>query len=193
MNPYANIKEDIEKCLDILRQGGVILYPTDTIWGLGCDATNEAAIEKVYKIKQRSDSKAMLVLLENENLLPSYINEVPEIAWDLIDVGEKPLTIIYPGAKNLAPNLIAEDGSIGIRITREEFTARLIQKFRKPIVSTSANISGEPAPANFGEITEKVKMSVDYIVQYRQDDYSRSSSSGIIKLDVTGQFQIIRK
>lgn len=193
MNPYANIKEDIEKCLDILRQGGVILYPTDTIWGLGCDATNEAAIEKVYKIKQRSDSKAMLVLLENENLLPSYIKEVPEIAWDLIDVGEKPLTIIYPGAKNLAPNLIAEDGSIGIRITREEFTARLIQKFRKPIVSTSANISGEPAPANFGEITEKVKMSVDYIVQYRQDDYSRSSSSGIIKLDVTGQFQIIRK
>ena len=153
MNPYTNIKEDIEKCLDILRQGGVILYPTDTIWGLGCDATNEAAIEKVYKIKQRSDSKAMLVLLENENLLPSYIKEVPEIAWDLIDVGEKPLTIIYPGAKNLAPNLIAEDGSIGIRITREEFTARLIQKFRKPIVSTSANISGEPAPANFGEIT----------------------------------------
>lgn len=193
MNPYANIKEDIEKCLDILRQGGVILYPTDTIWGLGCDATNGAAIEKVYKIKQRSDSKAMLVLLENENLLPSYIKEVPEIAWDLIDVGEKPLTIIYPGAKNLAPNLIAEDGSIGIRITREEFTARLIQKFRKPIVSTSANISGEPAPGNFGEITEKVKMSVDYIVQYRQDDYSRSSSSGIIKLDVTGQFQIIRK
>ena len=154
MNPYTNIKEDIEKCLDILRQGGVILYPTDTIWGLGCDATNGAAIEKVYKIKQRSDSKAMLVLLENENLLPSYIKEVPEIAWDLIDVGEKPLTIIYPGAKNLAPNLIAEDGSIGIRITREEFTARLIQKFRKPIVSTSANISGEPAPANFGEITE---------------------------------------
>ena len=193
MNPYANIKEDIEKCLDILRQGGVILYPTDTIWGLGCDATNGAAIEKVYKIKQRSDSKAMLVLLENENLLPSYIKEVPEIAWDLIDVGEKPLTIIYPGAKNLAPNLIAEDGSIGIRITREEFTARLIQKFRKPIVSTSANISGEPAPGNFGEITEKVKMSVDYIVKYRQDDYSRSSSSGIIKLDVTGQFQIIRK
>jgi L-threonylcarbamoyladenylate synthase len=185
--------EDIKKALEVLKGGGVILYPTDTIWGIGCDATNPEAVSKVYKIKQREDSKSMLVLMENPNLITSYIDEMPEVAWDLIDVAEKPLTIIYPGAKNLAPNLVASDKSIGIRITSEKFTQNLIQRFRKPIVSTSANISGQPAPANFDEISEEVKSQVDYIVNYRQDDITKATSSGIIKLGVGGEIQIIRK
>lgn len=185
--------DDINQALDILRKGGVILYPTDTIWGIGCDATNREAVSKVYKIKQREDSKSMLVLLENPNLIASYVDEVPEVAWDLVDVAGKPLTIIYPGAKNLALNLVAPDNSIGIRITTEKFTRSLIQQFRKPIVSTSANISGDPAPSIFDEISEEIKSAVDYVVNYRQGDYSKASPSGIIKLGVGGEIQIIRK
>jgi L-threonylcarbamoyladenylate synthase len=185
--------EDIAKALEVLRAGGVILYPTDTIWGIGCDATNSSAVKRIYEIKQREDAKGMLILLENPNLLNSYISEVPEIAWDLIEVTDNPLTIIYPGAKNLANNLLANDRSIGIRITNEPFTQQLIQRFRKPVVSTSANISGQKSPQNFGEISEEVKRSVDYIVNYRQDDLSRSNPSGIIKLGVGGQIEIIRK
>jgi L-threonylcarbamoyladenylate synthase len=185
--------DDIVKAIEVLRSGGVILYPTDTIWGLGCDATNPAAVKRIYEIKQREDAKSMLILMENPNLLNSYIAEVPEIAWDLIEVAESPLTIIYPGAKNLAHNLLANDGSIGIRITNEAFTQQLIQRFRKPVVSTSANISGQKSPLNFVEISDEIKKSVDYIVSYRQDDLSRSNPSGIIKLGVGGQIEIIRK
>jgi len=188
-----DFRDDIKQALVTLNGGGVILYPTDTIWGIGCDATNPEAVSRIYKIKQREDSKSMLVLLENPNLIRSYVDEVPEIAWDLIDVADKPLTIIYPGAKNLASNLVASDKSIGIRITSEIFTQRLIQRFRKPIVSTSANISGQPAPANFDEISEEVKSAVDYVVKYRQDDYSKATPSGIIKLGGGGQIEIIRK
>ena len=139
-----------------MREGGVILYPTDTIWGIGCDATNEEAVRRVYEIKQRSDSKAMLVLVDSTAKVDFYVEDVPEIAWDLIDVTDKPLTIIYSGARNLAPNLLAEDGSVGIRVTDEEFSKRLCQQFRKAIVSTSANISGQPSPGNFSEISEEV-------------------------------------
>ena len=185
--------EDLIKAVEVLRSGGVILYPTDTIWGIGCDATNPAAVKRIYEIKQRQDSKSMLVLMENPNLLNSYITEVPEIAWDLIEVAESPLTIIYPGAKNLAANLLASDGSIGIRITNEAFTQQLIQRFRKPVVSTSANISGQKSPQNFAEISDEIKRSVDYMVTFRQDDLSRSTPSGIIKLGVGGQIEIIRK
>lgn len=185
--------DDIVKAIEVLRSGGVILYPTDTIWGLGCDATNPAAVKRIYEIKQREDAKSMLILMENPNLLNSYIAEVPEIAWDLIEVAESPLTIIYPGAKNIASNLLANDGSIGIRITNEAFTQQLIQRFRKPVVSTSANISGQKSPLNFVEISDEIKKSVDYIVSYRQDDLSRSNPSGIIKLGVGGQIEIIRK
>ena len=185
--------EDIAKALEVLRAGGVILYPTDTIWGIGCDATNSSAVKRIYEIKQREDAKGMLILLENPNQLNSYISEVPEIAWDLIEVTDNPLTIIYPGAKNLANNLLANDRSIGIRITNEPFTQQLIQRFRKPVVSTSANISGQKSPQNFGEISEEIRRSVDYIVNYRQDDLSRSNPSGIIKLGVGGQIEIIRK
>ncbi len=184
---------DIIKAVEVLRSGGIILYPTDTIWGIGCDATNITAVKRIYEIKQRQDTKSMLVLMENPNLLNSYIGEVPEIARELIEVADTPLTIIYPGAKNLASNLLANDGSIGIRITNEPFTQQLIQRFRKPIVSTSANISGQKTPHNFAEITDDIKKSVDYIVEYRQDDLTRSKPSGIIKLGVGGQIEIIRK
>ena len=187
------MEEDIKKALEVLRNGGVILYPTDTIWGMGCDATNEEAAAKIYAIKKRSDSKSMLVLMENINLLERYVEEVPAIAYDLIEVTDKPMTIIYPGARNLAKNLIAEDGTIGIRITSENFTRQLIQRFRKPVVSTSANISGEPSPATFADISEEIKAAADYVVKYRQDDLTPASPSGIIKLGVGGQIEILRK
>jgi len=185
--------DDIVKAVEVLRSGGIILYPTDTIWGIGCDATNAAAVKRIYEIKQRQDTKSMLVLMENPNLLNSYISEVPEIAWELIEVADTPLTIIYPGAKNLATNLIAKDGSIGIRITNEAFTQQLIQRFRKPVVSTSANISEQISPRNFAEISDEIKKSVDFIVNFRQNDLSRSNPSGIIKLGVGGQIEVIRK
>jgi L-threonylcarbamoyladenylate synthase len=185
-------QEDLKKALEVLRQGGVILYPTDTIWGLGCDATNPASIKRIFEIKKREDTKSMLVLIENPNMLNSYVREVPEVAWQLIEVADKPLTIIYPGAKNLAGNLIASDGSVGIRVTSELFTEHLIQRLRRPIVSTSANLSGKPSPQNFGEIEEEIKSSVDYVVQYRQDEKTRILPSSIIKLGTGGQIQIIR-
>jgi len=187
------MEEDLKKALEVLRNGGIILYPTDTIWGLGCDATNEEAAAKIYAIKKRSDSKSMLVLMENVNLLERYVEEVPAIAYDLIEVADKPMTIIYPGARNLAKNLIAADGTIGIRITSETFTRQLIQRFRKPVVSTSANRSGEPSPATFADISEEIKASADYVVNYRQDDSMPASPSSIIKLGVGGQVEILRK
>ena len=188
----ADFRDDLIKALAVLREGGVILYPTDTVWGIGCDATNPTAVQKIYKIKQREDTKSMLILMENSNLLNAYIDEVPEIAWELIDVTDKPLTIIYPGAKNLAPNLIAPDGSIGIRITGEAFTQQLIQRFRKPIVSTSANISGLKTPQNFSEISDDIINAVDHVVKYRQEDLSKSAPSSILKLGRGGQIEIIR-
>jgi L-threonylcarbamoyladenylate synthase len=183
--------DDIKKALEVLKNGGVILYPTDTIWGIGCDATNEEAVQRIYQIKKRANTKSMLVLMENPALLDRYINEVPEIAWDLVEVAATPLTVIYPGAKNLAKNLIAEDGSIGIRFTKEAFTSQLIQRFRKPIVSTSANISGLPAPKNFLEISDEIISGVDYVVKYRQDDVISATPSSIIKWE-NGALQIIR-
>ncbi|MEI7524115.1 MAG: L-threonylcarbamoyladenylate synthase [Mariniphaga sp.] len=188
-----SFNDDIVKAVEVLRSGGIILYPTDTIWGIGCDATNPEAVSRIYEIKQRVDAKSMLILMENPNLLNSYISEVPEIAWDLIEVADTPLTIIYPGAKNLATNLFAADGSIGIRITSEPFTQQLIQRFRKPVVSTSANISGQKSPQNFSEISGEILRLMDYVVEYRQDDQSRSNPSGIIKLGVGGQIEVIRK
>lgn len=185
--------EDIKKALEVLKNGGIILYPTDTIWGIGCDATNEEAVQRIYQVKKRADSKSMLVLMENPALLDRYVDEVPEVAWDLIEVATTPLTVIYPGAKNLAKNLVAEDGSIGIRFTKEAFTSQLLQRFRRPIVSTSANISGEKPPTVFAQISEEIKKQVDYIVEYRQDDNTATQPSSIIKLGAGGQIEIIRK
>jgi L-threonylcarbamoyladenylate synthase len=189
----SGFSDDLLRALEVLRSGGIILYPTDTIWGIGCDATNVKAVKRVYEIKRREDVKSMLVLMENANLLNSYLAEVPDIAWDLIEVSDKPLTIIYPKAKNLAANLIAFDGSIGIRITNEQFTQQLIQRFRKPIVSTSANISGQKTPQNFYDISDEVKSAVDYVVLYRQNDLSKSAPSSIIKLGIGGEIEIIRE
>lgn len=176
-----------------MRNGGIILYPTDTIWGIGCDATNEEAVKRIFQLKQREDTKSMLVLMDNPAKLQTYISEVPDIAWDLIELTDKPLTIIYDGAKNLAPNLIAEDGSIGIRITDEAFSKELCRRFGKPIVSTSANISGNPSPSNFFEIDDEIKNAVDYIVEFRRKDRSKAAPSGIIKLEKDGSIRIIRK
>ncbi len=186
------LQEDLKKALEVLRQGGVILYPTDTVWGIGCDATNPEAVKRIFGIKQREDVKNMLVLIENPNMLNSYVKEVPEVAWQLIEVADKPLTIIYPGAKNLASNLIGSDGSAGIRVTTEPFTEQLIQRFRRPIVSTSANLSGKSTPQNFDEIGEEIKSAVDYVVLYRQDERTRNSPSSILKLGTGGEISIIR-
>lgn len=185
--------EDIAAALKVLRDGGVILYPTDTLWGLGCDATNEEAVDRIYRIKQRKDSKSMLVLMENPALLDRYVSEVPEIAWDLIEVSTTPLTVIYPGAKNLAGNLIAADGSIGIRFTREKFTTELLKKFRKPLVSTSANISEQPSPAHFAEINPELFDQVDFVVNFRREETTPAQPSSIIRLGTGGQIEIIRK
>lgn len=185
--------EDIKAALAVLQKGGVILYPTDTIWGLGCDACNEEAVKRIYDIKNRIDSKSMLVLMENAALLERYVDEVPEIAYDLIELTDKPLTIIYDGAKNLAKNLVAEDGSIGIRLTTEQFSSDLIRRFKRPIVSTSANISGKPSPACFAEISQEIIDSVDYVVQYRQDNNQKAVPSSIIKLGRGGEIKIIRE
>ena len=187
------MKEDIRKACEVMQKGGVILYPTDTIWGIGCDATNAEAVKRVYEIKKRSDSKAMLVLVDNAVKVDFYVDGAPEVAFDLIELTNKPLTIIYDGAKNLAPNLIAEDGSVGIRVTSEEFSNQLCYRFRKAIVSTSANVSGEPSPATFGEISDEIKQAVDYIVQSRQQENKASQSSSIIKLGKGGQVKVIRE
>lgn len=188
-----NMTEEIKKAVEVLRAGGVILYPTDTIWGLGCDASNEKAVQRIYEIKKRSDAKSMLVLLDNVGKLQGYVDEVPDIAWDLVELADKPLTIIYPNAKNLAPNLLAADKSIGIRITNEAFSKRLCESFRKPIVSTSANISGSQAPAIFSEISKDIISQVDYVVNFRQNDTTKSKPSSILKLGVGSQIEIIRE
>lgn len=188
-----DFREDIKEAVRVMRAGGIILYPTDTIWGLGCDATNEEAVKKIYALKQRPDSKSMLVLTDHEAKLERIVDEVPEVAYNLIEVSEKPLTIIYSGAKNIASNLIAQDGSVGIRITKEAFSKALCEAFRMPIVSTSANISGQPSAHNFAEISDEIKQGVDYIVKYRQNDFSKASPSSIIKLEKGGVVTIIRE
>jgi len=187
------INDEIKKALDILQAGGIILYPTDTIWGIGCDATNEEAVKKIYELKKRSDSKSMLVLVDNPGKIQSYIEEMPDMAWDLIEMSEKPLTIIYSKAKNLANNLIAEDGSVGIRVTNEVFSKRLCERFRKPIVSTSANVSGEKSPENFSEISEEIINGVDYVVDFRRNDTTKAKPSSIIKLEEGNVITVIRE
>lgn len=187
------MQEDIKKAIEVMSAGGIILYPTDTIWGIGCDATNESAVQKVYELKKRSDSKAMIVLIDSTAKLNYYLTEMPELAWDLIEVADKPLTIIYDGARNVATNLVAEDGSLAIRVTQEKFSKELCMRFRKAIVSTSANISGMSSPQNFAEVSDEIKNNVDYIVNYRQDDTAKAKASSIIKLGVGGEIKIIRE
>lgn len=186
------MKEEIHKCLEVLKDGGVILYPTDTIWGLGCDATNEEAVKKIYHIKKREDSKSLLTIVSSDAMLQKYVEEVPEIAWDLLDLATKPTTIIYDNAKLLANNAIANDGSVGIRMIKAGFCNQLVHKFNKPIVSTSANISGSPSPSSFSDIEEEIKSSVNYVVDPSLDQ-GKSIASSIIKLKNNGEIEILRK
>lgn len=188
----SKLREEVKRACDVMAQGGVILYPTDTIWGIGCDATNAEAVKRVYEIKQRTDSKALLVLVDTAVKVDFYVSEVPDVAWDLIELANKPLTIIYDHARNLAPNLLAEDGSVGIRVTRERFSQQLCQRFRKAIVSTSANISGSPSPRSYADISQEVKEAVDYIVDFRQEETVQATPSSIIKLSAKGEVSIIR-
>lgn len=190
---YRYNREDLQQALTILREGGVILYPTDTVWGIGCDATSEEAVNKVFAIKERMDSKALLLLVDDARRIPSYVEEMPEMAWELMEFSTKPLTIIYDNAKNVAKNLLAPDGSVGIRECKEPFVKALIQQFRKPIVSTSANKSGGKSSAIFSEISEEIKQRVDYIVRYRQKDGTKIVPSSIIKLGTDCSVKIIRK
>ncbi len=185
--------EEVKKAVEVMKNGGIILYPTDTVWGIGCDATNAQAVSKIYKLKQREDSKSMLCLVDSMARVAMYVEQVPEMAYDLTEISEKPITVIYPAAKGVAPNLIAEDGSLGIRISGEKFSKYLCGALGKPVVSTSANISGEPTAATFSEISDTIKSGVDHIVNYRRSDNEKKQPSSIIKLEKNGIFVILRK
>jgi L-threonylcarbamoyladenylate synthase len=186
------MEEDLKACLEALKKGGLILYPTDTIWGVGCDATNAEAVKKVYALKRRDDNKALIVLLDSIEHLDHYIVDVPDMAYELIDVAVSPLTIIYDGAYNIARNLMGDNDSVGIRIPHDKFCHELCKRFGKPIVSTSANISGAPSAGNFVEISDDIKHGVDYVVKYRQDDTNEHVASNIIMLSSDGTFKILR-
>lgn len=188
----TDLDKDIEACVDVLERGGVILYPTDTIWGIGCDATNAAAVERVYQIKRRDRGKSLIVLLDSEQHLDHYVVDVPEMAYELMNVAVNPLTLVYEGAYNLAPSLLGDADSVGIRVTRERFSHLLCQRFGKPIVSTSANVSGDASPQTFADISEEVKRQVDHVVRYRQDDLTAHTASNVILLRSDGTFKIIR-
>ncbi len=186
-------EDDIKKAIEVMRKGGIILYPTDTVWGIGCDATNAEAVAKVYALKRRDDSKALICLVDSDNRLQRYVRNVPDVAWQLIEAVEKPTTLILDGAVNLAPNLIAEDGSIGIRVTKEPFSHELCYRFQKAIVSTSANVSGEPAAQNYCDISQEIIDGVDYVCQSRRQEHKPHAPSSIIKLAADGEVTIIRK
>lgn len=191
-NNNETLAADLRQAVEVLKKGGVILYPTDTVWGLGCDATNPEAVARIYSIKQRRESKSMLVLADDVPMLERYVDEVPEVGYQLLEAAVNPLTIIYDGARGLASNLVAADGSVGIRLTSEKFSYELCRRLRRPIVSTSANISGNPTPHNFAEISEQIKEAVDFIPQYRRDDLRQANPSSIIRLHNDGRFQLIR-
>lgn len=191
-------KEDLQQALNTLRRGGVILYPTDTVWGIGCDATNEEAVQRIFAIKEREDAKSMLCLLDAPGKLQGYVT-VPDVAWDLLDCATpeegyepRPMTIIYPDAKGVAPSLIAEDGSLGIRLTEEPFSKALCAGLKRPLVSTSANISGEPAARFFKEIDARIIDAVDYVCLFRRTDNTPKQPSSIVKVGIAGQIQVIR-
>ncbi|MDE6007202.1 MAG: threonylcarbamoyl-AMP synthase [Muribaculaceae bacterium] len=190
--PLRYDSKDMARALEVLKSGGIILYPTDTVWGLGCDASNPEAVSKIYELKKRKDSKSMLSLVGNEGQLQRWVEEVPEAAWMLIDAAVEPLTIIYDRPKGLASNLLAEDGSAGFRITGETFSKTLCERLRAPIVSTSANIAGEKTPRTFNEISDEIKSGVDYVVKYRREDGTKHKSSHIIKVSDSGVIKIIR-
>jgi L-threonylcarbamoyladenylate synthase len=187
------VSEDLIRAAEVLAGGGTILYPTDTIWGLGCDATNSAAVERIFAIKKRPDAKSMIILVDSEKMLFQYAGDFPDVALDILRISDNPLTIIFPDAHGIAPGLIAEDGSAGIRLTRDKFCTDLIRKIGRPIVSTSANISGLPWPQTFKNIDREIRDSVDYVVKWRQDERSPGKPSGIIKVWPDGKIKVIRE
>ena len=188
------MNEELNKALEVLRSGGVILYPTDTVWGLGCDATNPEAVARIFAIKKRPDSKSLVLLASDLDMVARYVKEIPEMAIQLVQVNDKPMTIIYPGASGaLAPNVAAEDGTVGIRIPMMEFCRQLSYKLGRPLVSTSANVSGEPTPGKFIDIPQSIKDSVDYIVDETLEKGSTGKASSIIKVGLDYTVQIIRK
>ena len=190
-------EEDIKQAVETMRKGGVILYPTDTVWGIGCDATNAEAVKRVFEIKQREDSKALICLVDSDARMQRYFRNVPDVAWQLVDglkdSDAKPITLVLDGAVNLAENLIAEDGSVGMRITNEPFSKELCYRFQKAIVSTSANISGEPAAQNYCDIDPRIIEAVDYVCWSRRQEHKPHTPSSIIKLKENGEVTIIRK
>jgi len=187
------LKDEITKALKVVQDGGIILYPTDTIWGIGCDATNTEAVQKIYKLKQRAESKSMIILLDTDAKLPSYIRDVPELAYNLIEYAENPLTLVMPGARNISPALIAVDGSVGIRVAKHPFCEGLIQRMRKPLVSTSANISGKPSPQYFSQVEQEIIDGVDYVVDIDQHSMEIKNPSTIMRLEADGKFEFIRR
>lgn len=187
------MKEQIQKAVEVLKRGGVILYPTDTVWGIGCDATNDEAVRKVYEIKKRADSKSLVLLASDMDMICRYVKEIPEMAIQLVEVNDKPMTIIYPGAAGLAQNVVAEDGTVGIRIPMMEFCQKLVSRLGRPLVSTSANISGESTPRKFAEISEEVKAAVDLVIDPVFEKGATGQSSSIIKVGLDYSIEIIRK
>lgn len=186
------MQEEIEKAIQVLKRGGLILYPTDTVWGIGCDATNADAVDKVFALKKRAEAKSLICLVSDFKMLNQYVEEIPEMAYDILKYADKPTTIIYPDPIRVAMNVINEDNTLGIRVCRNTFCNKLLRKFKKPLVSTSANISGEPTPQHFKEISQAIKEGVDYIVDFDQDVKSNKPST-IIKLDLDGKVEVIRK
>ncbi len=187
-----SFNDDIRNAVSVMSRGGVILYPTDTVWGIGCDATNEAAVQRVYEIKKRADAKALISLVDSEAKVEFYVREVPAVAWDLIELSTRPLTIIFDDARNLASNLLADDGSAALRVTNEAFSKQLCFRMKRAVVSTSANVSGEPAPRTFSEISEEIKQAVDYVCTSRREETQPGTPSSIIKLGKGGEVKIIR-
>lgn len=187
-----DFKKDIQNSLAYLLKGGIILYPTDTIWGIGCDATNEDAIQKIYRLKKREEKKSLIILVDDEKMIYDYVSHPSPKILSVIYYSSRPTTAIFSNAKNLPSKLVNEDGTIAIRITKDNFCRQLVQQLQKPLVSTSANISGEIFPANFGEVSEEIKNGVDYIVQHRQNDFSKSAPSSILKLNDKDEIQFLR-
>lgn len=187
------MEEEIARALEVLRKGGVILYPTDTVWGIGCDATNERAVQRIYELKRSENKKGMLVLMTSADQTVRYVDKAPEVAWQLMEVADKPLTLILPGAVGVAPNLIPEEGTLGVRVPRHAFCEGLLRRLGRPLVSTSANLSGEPAPASFGDISQEIRDGVDYTVDLRCEGDATGRASSIILLGEGGEVKIIRE
>ena len=186
------INEEIQKAFEVIKEGGIILYPTDTVWGIGCDATNPEAVAKIYKLKKRAETQSMIVLMNGEKMIYNVFKEIPEVAWQIIDLSENPTTLVLDKPRNVAPNLIAPDQTLGIRIVKEPFCFKLMEKMKKPLVSTSANISGQPTPKSFKEISPEIIKGVDYVVNLHREKIAGKPST-IIKLTNDSQVKVIRK